>query len=859
MPQASPRGDFVGLFVIVLFLYIFSSNEPNLPPNFESPRNYAEAQLNRSRNAVGVLNATAWGDFAPAGQAEQRKWLNLTGFREGDGYRWERLGVFREKCDEMRKWAGYREVGEQFQAGGVGIHGFYENATGVVRGKWVRYMGGLEGGKELRSRLNLSTIAPGVDWAVKDTDMEGWGRNVTGREGRMIVNLDEAEGKEMIYNKSRRYTPEQKAQSGVDDQVTKDEVELQGRDLNDGIERINLGLDVNPATGVLVREISGSLNLRDESSNGEGYEMRLHGVHWPKEGSLLLTTTSDKFDGAYGLPHFATDEDHFNSSAIVMKERTQKVLQRMEKEAKEDPRSILEADYVDGLPTPHCEYVMFAQLQTLRRHGAEAPLSHDVIQEIENELRFPNGAPIMEVPRLQMSVVVFSPDCGFMLESKGPPNYAPAEGEHLVGMKEEVYLSRVRSFLLMLAMVWLAQTLMIKMQCKEASTPSTVGRVSIHTIGMMLVADGVLFFAMSFASATMPGIFPTALLASFSGLISLVIGGRFILNIHSVQEPERLEQERAQAAAAAAAQARNPRPSRPAATVITAAGADTLPLPATSNAQTSTADTPIIIPSDQDIDAEIAENTANAASAVPRPPTTQPSQASQGVTDWGPIYAQFMLLVTIIFLVSLASTSWPLFLRTAYTHLLSITYLSLWLPQIKRNIRRNCRKALLWRFVIGQSVLRLLPFAYFYLYNDNILFADGDGLAFCVLAGWVWCQVLALASQEILGPRWAAPKGWYDVGWDYHPVLREDGVEEGGLPIGLLKGTEEGGGLSRSNTGDEERVSGSNMRSVDCAICMQILEVPIVPAAGGHEDAAGGGIGVGVVGVLARRAVLRAG
>lgn len=119
-----------------------------------------------------------------------------------------------------------------------------------------------------------------------------------------------------------------------------------------------------------------------------------------------------------------------------------------------------------------------------------------------------------------------------------------------------------------------------------------------------------------------------------------------------------------------------------------------------------------------------------------------------------------------------------------------------------------------------------------------------------------------LASQEVLGPRWAAPKGWYEVGWDYHPVLREDGVEEGGLPIGLVKGTTGSGGLSRSNTGDEERTAGSHLRSVDCAICMQVLEVPVVPAVGSHDDGASGGSGsggigvVGVTGVLARRAYM---
>ncbi|KAI9649336.1 hypothetical protein NHQ30_001908 [Ciborinia camelliae] len=851
-----PRGDLSLLLFIIMVLWWFGSNDTSTPSNFGNLQSYVEKQLARNEHVFGVLNMTNYGDFAPE-KSENASYLNLTGFKAEDGYRWERLDAFKERSRELGKWARGTVGGPEFNGEGVnGLEGrIYANVTGVVRGRWARYMGGLVEGKERRGGLNLSVIAPGVVWAVRDEEL--WARNVTGTEGKVMLRLDEVGLEEMVVEGHKGDTVEGETSANAEEETPKEEAKIRKRHISDGIEKVDLGIGANPTAGMLVREISASLTVQDESSNGDGHEMRMHGVHWPNEGGILLTTTSDKFAGAYGLPHFTTDEDHFTSSAEVMKKILGIRLQKFKESAKENPRSLLEPNsgQVDGFPTPHCEYILFAQVQPLKFNGLEyqdrSSNARFFVQELENELRFPNGAPTPQPPKLQLSTIIFSPDCGFMLESKGPPNFAPVDGEHLVGMKQEVWLQSIRSWLTVLAVVALGQALILKYQFKEASTPSTVGRVSIYTVAMMLLADGLLFFTMALASATLSSIFPSALLASFAGMMSVALGIRFIATIYGVQEPERLEQERAQAAALAELQARNPPVAVQTAPVISAAGADTLPLPVTSS---TTQDVPIIIPSDQDIDAEIAEN-MNATSILPRPAgapttaTTQPeSRVSSDITRY---YGQFILLLTTILLLSIASTTWPVSLRTAYVHLLSFIYMSLWIPQIKRNITRNCRKALLWRFVIAQSLLRLAPFAYFYLYEDNFLFSESDWTAMIVLTGWVWCQLVVLYSQEVLGPRWAVPKrfGWYKEGWDYHPVLREDNVEAGGLPIGLVKvpvnsptspDFEEADMATESERDrDRDRDSKAGIRAVDCAICMQILEVPVV-GIGEDEKVLGG-------------------
>lgn len=192
---------------------------------------------------------------------------------------------------------------------------------------------------------------------------------------------------------------------------------------------------------------------------------------------------------------------------------------------------------------------------------------------------------------------------------------------------------------------------------------------------------------------------------------------------------------------------------------------------------------------------------------------------------------------------------------------------------------------------MGQSVLRLAPFAYFYLKRDNVLFVGTDERVFLWLVGWVWVQLCVLAVQDVLGPRVGVPKGWCPEVWEYHPVLREDaeGLEAGGLPIGLIaaagsstspgrggRGGEGGSvdsspvvasrrrswslgdyaahgedGAKRREREKEMRRHGMSLRTIDCAICTEVLEVPVVTAKAKSPSAAGG-----LVGLFARRAYM---
>jgi hypothetical protein len=829
MPAQAPQQEYARVvFIVILLFFLWSSPDQGPPAGFASPRDYAAERIARSRNALDVLNSSRWQDFSPKtpdkARYEATRYLNLTGFREEDDYAWDKLDAFKKRSEEFTQEAkGRWRLANDDKAGLMGE--VYENVTGIVTGSWARWYTADLNGEQRRRVMNLTEISPGVDWAFKDE--EDWTTNITGNEGKLMLRLVEKNVEEM-----------------------------------NGFLEPTGGAPVASFAPYRVREVDATMTIQDESSSGDGWEMKVHGVHWPNTGVMLMTTTSDKFAGLFGLPHLTPGPEYFETSQKLLNKTVERKIEKLEQASwpefgnpwSSNPDSPGDAT----MPVPHCEIVVYVQIYPVKVdliHSAGILDPATIVEQIEQELRFPKGAPIPEVPRLQMSAVIFSPDCGFLLQSKGPPQVSPVSGEHLVGKKQEVFYSNIQSWLHVFAVVVFGQILLLKIQSKEASTPSTIGRVSLYTVAMMLMADALLFSSLSLLVTAAPDLFPSAVLTSFSALMSIALGVRFIGAIYSVQEPERRERIRVEEAAQAAALVARPNPTpgaRPA-PIITTTRADTSRPSVIVPNSTPANNLPIIIPSDQDIDAEIAENTNNSAAAPLLPTTNTPATAQpprRSASNFGAVYVRFSLLLTFILFLSLSSVSWPVPLRTAYIHLLSFTYMSFWIPQIRRNAIRNCRKALLWKFIIGQSVFRLLPFAYFYLREDNILFAKTDWKAFCVLAGWVWIQIWVLVTQEVLGPRWCLPKSWYEEGWDYHPILKEDNVEAGGLPIGLVQipGSPT---IERVKTGEEgKKKKDTNVRSVDCAICMQILEVPIVAAGG---DASGAGAAGGVAGMLARR------
>ncbi|KAI0541024.1 hypothetical protein GGR58DRAFT_511288 [Xylaria digitata] len=801
MPQAQ---DNARVFFLIFLLFWLASS-PDTGPGLIAGPTQVRNRIAHQRAAHAVLNSTAWGDFVPRLPDDppetEYNYLNLTGFREEDNFAWEDLGRFKNRCEEWsRNAVGIPESQQPV----------WQNATGVVRGLWKRSNASVS---RTHSSYNLTHISPDVVWNGLNSD---WSRNVTGREGKILVRIDDPE-----------------------DAATEPE---------------QLDLKIFHEDHIRARHVSTTVTVEDTDGTGNSWEMRLHGVHWPKSGALLFTTTSDKFAGIFGLPHLTTSPDFFESSQALLTRTLGGTLDRKERRAftdQSDPwASTIDAPAEVWNPAPHCEYLLYVQIH---------PIDHDIlgvqpsltgpeniikaIHNIENELRFPQGAPHTTTPKLQMSAVLYSPDCAFFLESKGPPAYTPADGEHLLGVKQEVFLHNVSTWLLGLAVVLFGQVQLLKLQMRETSTPSTLGRVSFYTGSVMLLADGVIFAGSAAWSLSASNTLLPSLVVTCVSFLSMTIGTFFLSEIYMVQEPEWRRQERErerQNPPAANAVRAEPPPSRLA----------TIPGGATTGRERA-ASPPIIIPSDQDIDAEIAEvNNASTNNATLPAPVTAGTPAASLQTNGTPIstiFGRFVLVGICILFLSLAAVTWRPSLRVAYFNLIVFVYLSMWVPQIYRNVYRNCRRALSWQFVVGQSILRLLPIAYFYIWSENFAFAEPDWTAFAILVGWVWLQIWVLIGQSVLGPRFGLPKDWMPEAWEYHPVLKEDNIEAGGLPIGLVSAPNSPI-IERIKSGDDGRdKKRTNIHVIDCAICREVLEVPVVKA--GEDDPTAGG----VAGVFVRR------
>ncbi|KAI0583651.1 RING-finger-containing ubiquitin ligase [Pyrenophora tritici-repentis] len=742
------------LFFIVLLLLI-NSPEPQQPA-FNVRSRFREV-IDREYYELGVLNTTRYGDFKP----DKNKWLNVTGLRDEDGFAWELLDPVREKARVQSE----RILGDRWKRmldgppeEGEPVMPVYRNLSGYVQGEWTR-----SPLSRIRhpSDMGNASVTPDNPFG----HLIEYDRNLTGTGGPLRMHITELEDK-MRRNENKT-----------------------------------------------ISEISAKVVIGDKDSfGGNWWEFVAHGVHFMKSGTAVLTTTSDRFAGIFALSHMQMSPYMYSTSQEFLNWTIHEAIERQEKRTFPlwNPWTSAAEGTNEGLfQGHHCEFVLYLQ---------ELPSQYNVDMDwFEHELRFPTGAPISQHVLHAMSMVGFSPDCGFVIESKGPPDFPPSEAQHLLGAKTEDFNVRARHSILAFAISLAFQLSFTIKQMKETATPSMRSRVSFFTIAMMALGDGftflILIFMYLFLGTAQLALYSIAFIALFSVLTHL----RFLMDIWSVQAAERARQERQEAAA-------TPSPAPASRTATPAPSAEEgLPLPAT--AARPRPPTPIIIAPDQD---DPDEDLAPAANNTTTTANTNNANANPRA-ELGALYSRFCLMLIVLFFITIQFATARTTYRAIYFDVVSFIYLSFWIPQIYRNIMRNCRRALRWDYVVGTSVARIMPIAYFYMKEDN----------------------------EVLGPRFFVREGWAPPAYDYHPILRED--EEGAaLPLNVSTSPDSPSTIdapsSSAADGDSIKASGESRskgkKVFDCSICANDIEVPIIPA--GADEASVTGMG-GTSMILQRR------
>lgn len=225
------------VLLLLLFLLLFSSD----PQTQQLPQRFRfDDILDREFAALNVLNHSSYGAF----DAREDKWLNITGFRKSDEFAWEALNAVKERVKEKVEWILDGDAARRFLDGedgdaesGKAKLPLYRNISGFARGTWVRSktVTNITAPTLNRTTLGISTVYGNLPF----------NRNITGDSGTVRFHFDER-GLEFLQEK-------------------------------DG-----------------VKEAKAQLTIHDKSSSGEGWEMKLHGVHFLDGGLMIMSTTSEK-------------------------------------------------------------------------------------------------------------------------------------------------------------------------------------------------------------------------------------------------------------------------------------------------------------------------------------------------------------------------------------------------------------------------------------------------------------------------------------------------------------------------------------------------------------------------------------
>lgn len=688
-------------------------------------------------------------------EPQDGRWMNISGFTNDTGFAWSGLARARTLAQSLRSYA-LEQQNDTLDPHAMSTSSLYKNISGSVDGHWT-----------------IPWVSRPVAPRVKTAKANG---NLTGPAGEVSISIEEYE---------------------IDDQ------------------------DAAPIPGEL-SWIRATFTVDDPNSKGSPWKSRLNGVHVKTDGSLILVSTSHKLAGIFALPQLVPIPQHFDPVKRFIAQQVNDTI-TAQIESREWIANPWSARLGGGPDTdehdlaPQCELIAYMQQHS--SYEAVSGSSQSPAAEVEAELREPTGRVLKQPKDMTFSLVAFSPDCGYIFESTGPPAGGLSEGNHLRGPKTEVDLFRLRNHVLVFTVILLCQLRLLMLQMAEASTPSVLSRLSAPTFVLIFLGDNGGSMMLGAYSLVNPGPGMTLLAALFiSFLCSTFFDLRLVLNILATQASAGRPRDTTRPADGPPAATPAPSPPRPPEQSVEPG---TLPLPATARRSTDSGASPVVLPTDQDEPA-----TATIAGTTIR----------RTASTAGSVHAILLALNFVLMFTTVSTFSWRSSLQRPYFLCLSFGLTSIWTPQIYLNAVRNCRKALRWDFVVGQSILRLIPLAYFYVYRYNIFWTRQHWWTMYILTGWVWAQVVVLASQNLFGPRWFLKDDWLPPAYDYHPVLFEDAEGEG-LPIGAK----------------EAKVGAAKgVKEYECVICMQDVEVRTVTA----EEGAEGGLAKGAEAMLARRAYM---
>ena len=257
--------------------------------------------------------------------------------------------------------------------------------------------------------------------------------------------------------------------------------------------------------------------LTINKGNGDHmYDTKMQGVHFPSNGEIVLvTSTVRKFEGLTLLPFLASNNSTF---AAVKELVTSQLLKSMERHA--TFRSSEDDD--TSSRSLQCDLIVFVSVLPL------SGISPSALSLYETEMRMPTGQTIVYPPSMELSGVIYSPDCGTALEWRDEK-----------AVKVEKFWHAGRTIGLIAGSIAAVQVWWVLKEMAERGSPSSVSKVSFWTVGMQALISGYMCGIYLVTAILLENIAVPFLATTFMAFVLMIYELRFLGLIFRVQRPER--------------------------------------------------------------------------------------------------------------------------------------------------------------------------------------------------------------------------------------------------------------------------------------------------------------------------------
>lgn len=563
--------------------------------------------------------------------------------------------------------------------------------------------------------------------------------------------------------------------------------------------------------------VHGRIELTDAKTS-EDLRFEFEGVHFLSNGSIygFAEPPGRRIDIRL-LPSIVPEASRNETAAIIAPELSARITKL---------RNLIDAGILDQGSTSDdsvktsCPFQFFA-------HIHPAPVPDFLMKELEEELQNPTGISTITPPKLSITGVLVSKECGIL--------YTLHDTE---GLRSRTFFRKVTTYAGLCALSYLTILLLFSHQLELSRTPSGISRISRWTFLTQATMDSVSFAGHITFAILAEGRPSLSLIApAFLACILFVQEAQLFTLVNQIQGSENVRPSPTPAAAPPSPPAPQQQPrvqsptpalgstmhSSPNPTPVQAAPPSgpprRLPPPPRRGGRAPAPIPPPPTPQNLDFPptptAGIFPNTGgrtlngrdpvslgtsrfpNLVQLIPNAATASPTAATASGTtgtaantagtattqpDPSPamgflsffwhfvrtdpqaqLWIGLFVFLAIIVQVILSPMLSVIFVAT--------TYSMVWLPQIIRSARRNRASGLSRGYVVGVTVCRLGIAMYFLNCPKNVLEVEPREWA-PLLAFLVVAQALVLMLQDTIGPSFFLPERFKATqGYDYHPPM----------------------------------------------------------------------------------------